>query len=139
MDSPHFFHNCSYFISLLHFDSGHPPSINQSSLAPLPLTSFWSSLVVLGFLCQSLLEQLSKHCCHPSSACPSVLWSSTIFQLHMAITIALSVLLKIVISFFFFNIMSHFHRALLILPNNDKLYLSFSKKTYFQVTILHIP
>ena len=32
--------------------------------------------------------------------------------------------------------MPHFHTVLLILRNNDKLYLSFSEETYFQVRII---
>ena len=35
--------------------------------------------------------------------------------------------------------MSHFNAVLLILRNNDKLYLLSSEETYFQATTLHIP
>ena len=51
-------------------DSGHPPSLNLSSLSPPPLASSRFSLVVLAFSSHSLQdpEQPSKHYCHPSSA-----------------------------------------------------------------------
>ena len=52
------------------FDSRLVPSLNQTSLSPLPHVSSRSSLVILTFSCHSFqdLEQLSKHYCHSSSA-----------------------------------------------------------------------
>ena len=47
----------------------------------------------------------------------------------LALTIALSILLKIV--FYFFKTLSCFYTVLLILYNNDKLYLLSSAETYF--------
>ena len=107
-------------------DLRHPPSSNQSSLSPPSLASSRFSLVVLTFYCHSLQdpEQPSKHFYHPSSAhvhltpfsvasrsivsfnpnmslCSSVVFLSTTFRLHIALKIALSVLLKIAFSFSF--------------------------------------
>ena len=52
------------------FDSGHPPTSNQSSLSSPPLPSSKYSSVVLAFSCHSLqdLEQPSKRYCHSTSA-----------------------------------------------------------------------
>ena len=72
------------------------------------------------------------------SICFSVIFLSTTFWLHMALTIALAVLFKIAFSFSF-NTMSHFHTVLLILHSNNRLYLLTSEETYFQATTLHIP
>ena len=109
------------------FDSGHPPSLNQSFLSSLPLASSTSSLVVLAFSCHSLqnLENSQnviiihpQHMSVPSnSICccqtiysffnPSMFISSIVvflsptFLRNMALVIALSVLLKIAFSFSF--------------------------------------
>ena len=151
----------------LHFSTSlnlQHPSLNQSSLTPFPLTSSRSCLAVFTFSCHSLLDlkQLliryhypsSAHVCtiqlhslllthlqFPStSACPSVLQTS--FCLPFSDCTWLSSLLSpfsIKLRFhFLFNTISRFHTVLLILCNNDKLYFSSSKETYFQVAALHI-
>ena len=50
--------------------SGHPPSLNQSSLSPLPLASSKSSSFIFAFSYHPHRDpgQPSKHYRHPSSA-----------------------------------------------------------------------
>ena len=100
------------------FNSGHPTSSNQPFLYPFPLASTrFSSRFLLPLTSKSRATLQTYHTllttclyyltpfavANPSTAsfypnmsiCSSVVFLSTTFQLHMALTIALSVLLKV--------------------------------------------
>ena len=69
----------------------------------------------------------------------SVLFFSISFAPHIALTIALLVLLKIAISFSLINTMSHFHITTPILHNSDKTFLSASARTFLSSATPCIP
>ena len=74
---------------------------------------------------------------YPSmSICSSVVFLSTIFLTAHGSHHS-SLFLKLLFHSLL-NTMPHFHTVLLILCNNDKLYLSSSEETYFQAITLHI-